>query len=83
MSHAILVQKVLHHLATSRLVGDAQGLVFDVRSQAVGVDLNGGLQRKFTIFHQYEYLYRQFDSFTRRVTLEKGTADSPLTGNIL
>lgn len=55
MSHAILVQKVLHHLATGRLVGDAQGLVFDVRPQAVGVDLNGGLQRKLSISTEYLY----------------------------
>lgn len=43
MSHAILVQKVLHDLATGRLVGDTQCLIFDVRSQAIGIDLDGGL----------------------------------------
>lgn len=49
MSHAILVQKVLHDLATGRLVSDTQGLVFDVRSQAIGIDLDGGLQQELQV----------------------------------
>lgn len=49
MSHAVFVQKVLHYLATSRFVGNAQGFVLDVRPQAVGVDLDGGLRQKLEI----------------------------------
>lgn len=46
MPHAVLVQQILHDLATGSFVGDAERLVLDVRPQAVGVDLDGGLKRK-------------------------------------
>jgi len=43
MSHAVFVQKILHDLTAGRFIGNAQGFVFDVWPQAVGVDLDGGL----------------------------------------
>jgi len=45
MSHAVFVQKILHDFTASRFVGNAQSLVFDVWPQAIGVDLDGGLQK--------------------------------------
>lgn len=50
MPHAVLVQQILHDLAASGLVGDAEGLVLDVRPQAVGIDLDGGLKEKVEHF---------------------------------
>lgn len=50
MPHTVFVQKILNDFAAGCLVGDAESLVFDVRPQTVGVDLDGGLQWELQVF---------------------------------